>query len=145
MTTATIMATWDAAETMLVTVDVVKTDGIHVPVLEPIGIVFCLMIAGWFFARRLWELKLLTLADFIGSVFGKGAEKLQAFLSFSYIGWVAVQLIGLAGLFAVYFDISTATGVVILTVILALYALVGCIAVHVMTHWLVTWHEERGA
>ena len=72
MTTATIMATWDAAETMLVTVDVVKTDGIHVPVLEPIG-------------------------------------------------------------------------VVILTVILALYALVGCIAVHVMTHWLVTWHEERGA
>ena len=38
MTTATIMATWYAAETILVTADWVRTDGIDVMVLEPIGI-----------------------------------------------------------------------------------------------------------
>ena len=70
MTTATIMATWYAAETILVTADTVRTDGIQITVLEPIGIGLCLMLAGFVFARRLWDTKLLTLADVIGSRFG---------------------------------------------------------------------------
>ena len=93
MTTATIMATWYAAETILVTADWVRTDGIDVTVLEPIGIGLCLMIAGWLFAIPLWDTKMLTLADVFGQHFGPIAEKMQAFISISYIGWVAVQLI----------------------------------------------------
>jgi Na+/proline symporter len=125
MTTATIMATWYAAETILVTADWVRTDGIHVTALEPLGIGICLMIAGRVFARRLWETKLLTLADVVGARFGKTAEKLQAVVGLSYIGWVAVQLIGLAGVFSVYFDMPVSTGIIVLTVILTLYTLVG--------------------
>ena len=77
MTTATIMATWYAAETILVTADTVRTDGLQITVLEPIGIGFCLILAGWLFARPLWETQLLTLADVIGARFGTIAEKLQ--------------------------------------------------------------------
>ena len=51
MTTATIMATWYAAETILVTADAVRTDGIQITVLEPIGIGICLILAGVVFAR----------------------------------------------------------------------------------------------
>ncbi len=125
MTTATIMATWYAAETILVTADTVRTDGIQITVLEPIGIGICLMLAGYVFARRLWQTKLLTLADVIGSRFGATAEKLQAFVSISYIGWVAVQLIGLAGVFNVFFDLPIPWGVVIIASVLTLYTLIG--------------------
>jgi len=125
MTTATIMATWYAAETILVTADWVRTDGINVMVLEPIGIGICLMIAGWFFARRLWDTKMMTLADVFGQRFGPVAEKLQAFTSISYIGWVAVQLIGLAGVFNVFFDLPVSTGILLITFVLTLYTLIG--------------------
>ncbi len=125
MSTATIMATWYAAETILVTADTVRTDGIQVTVLEPIGIGLCLILAGWLFAAPLWETKLLTLADVIGSRFGTTAEKLQAFVCISYIGWVAVQLLGLAGVFNVYFDLPISTGVILIATVLTLYTLVG--------------------
>jgi SSS family solute:Na+ symporter len=125
MTTATIMATWYAAETILVTADWVRTDGIHVMVLEPIGIGICLMLAGWLFAKRLWDTKLMTLADVFGQRFGPVAEKLQAFASISYIGWVSVQLIGLAGVFNVFFDMPMSTGILLITFVLTLYTLLG--------------------
>ena len=125
MTTATIMATWYAAETILVTADAVRTDGIQITVLEPIGIGTCLILAGVVFARRLWETKLLTLADVVGARFGTIAEKLQAFVSISYIGWVAVQLLGLAGVLNVYFGLPISTGVILITTVLTLYTLVG--------------------
>ena len=125
MTTATIMATWYAAETILVTADTVRTDGIRVTVLEPLGIGLCLIISGALFARRLWDMKLLTLADVIRARFGPVAEKLQAFISISYIGWVAVQLLGLAGVFNVFFDMPLPTGIILITVVLTLYTLIG--------------------
>lgn len=125
MTTATIMATWYAAETILVTADWVRTDGIDVTVLEPIGIGICLMIAGWLFARKLWDTKMMTLADVFGQRFGPVAEKLQAFTAISYIGWVAVQLIGLSGVFNVFFDLPISTGILLITFVLTLYTLIG--------------------
>lgn len=125
MTTATIMATWYAAETILVTADWVRTDGIQVTVLEPIGIGCCLMLAGFIYARRLWETKLLTVADVVRTRFGAAAEKLQAFISLNYFGWVAVQLIGLAGVFQVYFGLPIANGIILLATVLTLYTLIG--------------------
>ena len=66
-----------------------------------------------------------TLADVIESRFGTAAEKLQAFVSISYIGWVGVQLLGLAGVFNVFFDLPIFWGVVILTIVLTAYTLIG--------------------
>ncbi len=125
MTTATIMATWYAAETILVTADWVRTDGLQVTVLEPLGIGLCLVLAGAIFARRLWNTKQLTVADVIRSRFGPVAEKLQAFISMNYIGWVAVQLIGLAGVLNVFFGLPLGTGIIVLAVILTAYTLMG--------------------
>ncbi|MDH5345086.1 MAG: hypothetical protein OEW59_04920 [Gammaproteobacteria bacterium] len=125
MATATIMATWFAAETILVTADTVRTDGIRITVLEPLGIGICLVLAGLFFARRLWQTGCLTLADVVGSRFGKTAEKLQAFVVISYVGWVAVQLLGLAGVFNVYFGLPIFWGVMLVTFVLTLYTMVG--------------------
>ena len=125
LTLATIMATWYAAETILVTADEVRSEGLRVTGLEPIGIAICLMIGGLFYARRLWETKFLTLADVIGSRFGTVAERVQALLSITYVGWVAVQLLGLAGIFEVFFELPIVWGVVLITVVLTLYTLIG--------------------
>lgn len=125
LTLATIMATWYAAETILVTADEVRTEGLRVTGLEPIGIAFCLMMGGLFYARRLWETKFLTLADVIGWRFGHVAERMQALLSITYVGWVAVQLLGLAGIFEVFFGLPVSWGVVAITVVLTLYTLIG--------------------
>ena len=125
MTTATIMATWYAAETILVTSDVVRSDGLRVTALEPIGIGICLIVAGLFYAKRLWNTQAMTLADVIGSRFGVASEKLSAFGSIGYVGWVAVQLIGLAGVFEVFFDLPLAWGIILLTVVLTAYTLIG--------------------
>ena len=125
LTTATIMATWYAAETILVTADAVRDRGLRVTALEPIGISFCLMVGGLFYAKRIWETKFLTLADVIGSRFGVVAERIQALLSLSYIGWVSVQLVGLAGIFHVFFDLPLPWGIVITAFVLTLYTLIG--------------------
>jgi Na+/proline symporter len=125
LTLATIMATWYAAETILVTADEVRVEGLRVTGLEPIGIALCLMMGGLFYARRLWETQFLTLADVIGSRFGAIAERIQALLSITYVGWVAVQLLGLAGIFQVFFGLPVVWGVVLITVVLTLYTLIG--------------------
>jgi len=125
MTTATIAATWYAAETILVTADWVRTDGIHVTVMEPFGVGLCLILAGLVYARRLWNTGLMTLADVFKHRFGSVAEKLQAVIAISYVGWVAVQLIGLAGVFHVYFDLPMPVGIIGITVVLTAYTLMG--------------------
>jgi SSS family solute:Na+ symporter len=125
MTTATIMATWYAAETILVTADWVRTDGIHVIVLEPVGIGICLIIAGWFYAGKLWSTGHLTLADVFKQKFGNVTEKLQAMIAISYVSWVAVQLIGLAGVFNVFFDIPIPVAILLIAFVLTLYTLIG--------------------
>ncbi len=125
LTTATIMATWYAAETILVTADVVRVEGLRVTALEPIGISLALFTLGFFFARRLWACKFLTLADVIGWRFGPLAERIQALLSIGYVGWVSVQLVGLAGVFKVYFGLPLSWGITSTALVLTLYTLIG--------------------
>jgi Na+/proline symporter len=125
MTMATIMATWFAAETILVTADEIKIEGINIIVLEPLGIGICLILMGAIYARRLWRTKQMTLADVFRNSFGPIVEKIQALVAISYVGWVAVQLIGLAGVFNVFFGIPIPTAVILLTVVLTLYTLIG--------------------
>lgn len=125
MTTATIMATWYAAETILVTADWVRTDGIHVIVLEPVGIGLCLILAGWFYAGKLWSTGHLTLADVFKQKFGNVTEKLAAMIAITYVSWVAVQLIGLAGVFNVFFDIPIPVAILLIAFVLTLYTLIG--------------------
>jgi Na+/proline symporter len=96
---ATLLATWFGAGTILAVTQEVTRDGLRPAALDPIGAGFCLIIAGLFFARPLWKMGLLTLSDFYRRRFGPRAEILSAcILVPSYFGWVAAQLVALAGL-----------------------------------------------
>src|SRR5690554_4432425 len=77
---ATLLATWFGAGTLLTQADEVRNEGLHKAALDPWGAGVCLVIAGLFFARPLWEMKLLTLPDFFRRRFGPAAELFAALI-----------------------------------------------------------------
>jgi len=72
---ATLLATWFGAGTMLTAADEVRSEGLSAIALEPLGSGLCLVVAGLFFARRLWDMKLLTMSDFFARRFGRRAAR----------------------------------------------------------------------
>ena len=65
--------------------------------LLEIGAGFCLLLAGLFYMRRLWRLKLLSLGDFYYIRYGRNAGILATVLmGFTFVIWIAVQVIAFA-------------------------------------------------
>ncbi len=126
LATATIMATWFGAGTMLTAADAVRAEGLRKIALEPLGAGLCLLITGLVLAKPLWEMKLLTLADFFGVRFGKRAELMCAVLTVpTYLGWIAVQFVALAGVLEVFFAIPWVHGVWLVAAVGTGYTLMG--------------------
>ena len=123
---ATLLATWFGAGTLLTVTDEVSRQGIRRAALDPWGAGLCLILAGVFFARPLWEMKLLTLSDFFRRRFGPRAEILSAFIMVpTYFGWIAVQFIALASLLDLFFDIPLYWGIPLVAVVAMGYTLLG--------------------
>ncbi len=125
MSIGTIMATWFGAGTLLISADTVRAEGLIVSGLEPLGVGFSLLFVGWFYARRLWRSKVLTLADIYRDRFGVVAEKLAALYGVSYFGWIAAQVMGLAGILNLFFGIDITLAVLLITTLLMLYTILG--------------------
>lgn len=123
---ATLLATWFGAGTVLTAADEVRAEGLSVVALEPLGSGVCLLLAGLFYARRLWRMKLLTIADFFRVRFGPRAELWAALVMVpSYFGWIAVQFLALAGILELAFGLDPTAGVLIVAVIGMGYTLLG--------------------
>jgi len=123
--TGTLIATWFGAGSLTVSANMVADEGLRITALEPFGVGFCLILAGWFFARRLWEAKVLTLADLIRQRFGGVAEKLLVLYSISYFGWIAVQLLAIGNIFEMVFGLDATWSIILVTIILTVYTLLG--------------------
>ena len=103
LTTFCLFATWFGAGTLIATTDEVAAEGLHITALEPYGAGVCLILAGLFFARPLWNMKLTTYADFFREKYGNKVEFLSVILNIPiYVGWVAVQFVALAHILAVF-------------------------------------------
>ena len=126
MASATLLATWFGAGTLLTSTDEMATEGFRVVALEPLGSGLCLMVTGLFFARPLWDMKVCTLADYFKLRFGAKAEILQVLTSLpTFIGWIAVQLVALAGLFEVLFGWPATPTIIGLGLFALVYTLLG--------------------
>ena len=73
LATATLLATWFGAGTLLTATDEIRAEGLRVTALEPYGAGLCLVLAGLFFAKPLWEMKLCTVSDLYRNKFGTKA------------------------------------------------------------------------
>ena len=126
LSSATLLATWFGAGTILTASDEVYAEGLRVSALEPYGAGLCLILAGVFFAKPLWEMKLLTLSDLYLLRFGRKMEVLSVILVVpGYMGWIAVQLTALAGILNLFFALPIIWGILIVATIATIFTLFG--------------------
>src|SRR5690606_6745957 len=93
---------------------------------DPFGAALCLFLFGFFFARRLYAMKLLTLGDFFRVRFGKKSELVASvFMVPSYFGYAAGQLVALGLILNVVVGVPLWRGVVISSLVVTVYTYVG--------------------
>lgn len=90
--TATVFATWFGAEAVLGISATFVKEGLRGVVADPFGSSMCLILAGLFFAPRLYRLNILTVGDYYRLRFDRRVEVLSTIaVVLSYLGWVAAQ------------------------------------------------------
>jgi len=103
--TATVFATWFGAEAVFGVSATFVKEGLAGVVADPFGSSMCLIIAGFFFATKLYKLNILTLGDFFRMRYNRTVEILTTVaIVASYLGWVAAQIKALGLVFSVVTD-----------------------------------------
>ena len=88
-----IFATWFGAESCVGAAGAAYEGGWTWNAPEPFGYGVCLILTGVFFAKRLWRLRITTMADFLSRRFGPSSERLAALLLLpSSLLWAAAQI-----------------------------------------------------
>lgn len=125
---ATVFATWFGAETVLGIPATFVKEGLRGLVADPFSAVACLVLVAIVFARPFFRLDVLTLGDYFRDRFGRTAEVLLSVcIAFSYLGWIAAQLValGLAMNVLSAGAIDTRTGIVIGAAVVLAYTVAG--------------------
>ncbi len=128
MVTATVFATWFGAETVFGISATFVNEGLHGVVADPFGSSLCLILAGLFFAGRLYRLSLLTIGDYYRLRYNRAVEVLCTLcIVASYLGWVAAQIKALGLIFNVVTNgsVSQSLGMVIGAAIVLTYTTFG--------------------
>jgi SSS family transporter len=125
---ATVFATWFGAETVLGISATFVKDGLGGVVADPFGSSLCLILAGLFFAAKLYRLNLLTIGDYYRLRFNRTIEIVCTLaIVGSYLGWVSAQIKALGLVFSVISAgaISQPTGMIIGPAIVLTYTTLG--------------------
>lgn len=126
--TATVFATWFGAEAVLGISSTFVQEGLRGVVADPFGSSMCLILAGLFFAPRLYRLNILTVGDYYRLRFGRTVEVLCTLcIVASYLGWVAAQfkVLGLVLNVVTEGGVSQSAGIVIGALIVLAYTTFG--------------------
>ncbi|MCA9709033.1 MAG: sodium:solute symporter family protein [Myxococcales bacterium] len=126
LVSATLMATWFGAATLLGAAEAARVEGLRGTLLDPFASGVALVVAGLLFARRLWDMRLLTIGDFFARRFGPRAElAATVVLVPGGLGWIAAQYVALGSLLQATFGVPLVLGIVISAAVVMTLALVG--------------------
>lgn len=93
MVALSLYATWFGAETCIGSSAEVYSHGLSGSRADPLGYSLCLFLTGLLLAKKVWNKKYLTLADFYKDRYGQKTEKLALWiLAISSLIWGAAQL-----------------------------------------------------
>src|SRR5512140_2414420 len=126
--TATVFATWFGAETVLGISATFVKEGLHGVVADPFGASLCLILAGLFFANKLYRMNLLTIGDYYRKRYSHTVELITSIcIVISYLGWVSAQIMALGLVFNVVTDggVSREAGMMIGALIVLTYTTFG--------------------
>jgi solute:Na+ symporter, SSS family len=131
MASTTIFATWFGSETIMSSSAEFAVGGFSAVIKDPFGASLCLLIIGLFFTGPLYRLKIITLSDYFRIRFNKQAELVSAALmSFSYISWIAAQMVALGTILSVLaaaagLEIGITAGILTGALLVTFYTAIG--------------------
>ena len=126
-----IFATWFGSETVMSSSAEFAEGGFLAVIKDPFGAALCLVLIGLFYAAPLYKMHLTTFSDFFKVRFNQRAEVISAALmSFSYLSWVAAQLVAMGTILSVLamaagYHLSIPAGIWIGAILVMLYTMVG--------------------
>lgn len=126
--TATVFATWFGAEAVLGVSATFVKDGLRGVVADPFGASLCLILAGVFFASKLYRLNLLTIGDYYRIRYNHTVEWLTTLaICVSYLGWISAQIKALGLIFFTVTNglVSENAGMILGAVIVLTYTVLG--------------------
>lgn len=119
-------ATWFGAETVLGASSEFVKHGLLGVIEDPFGAALCLFLVGIFYARRLYNLNVISLGDMFRNRFGKKSEILSSVLMIiSFFGWSAAQFIAFGLVLHFVAGTSIETGILIGAGMVIIYTVMG--------------------
>lgn len=126
LSASALFATWFGSETVFGASSEFLRGGLFAVIEDPFGAALCLVLFGLFFARKLYNMNLLTLGDFFEVRFGKRTELVaSAFLAPPYAGYIAAQLVAMGLILQVVAGLELWHGVVISALVVTFYTYIG--------------------
>ncbi len=126
LSSAALFATWFGSETVFGASSEFLKGGLYGVIEDPFGAALCLLLFGIFFARRLYNMNLLTLGDFFKIRYGKKTELIASIcLAPPYVGYIAAQLVAMGLILNVVTGMELWMGVVISSVVVTMYTYTG--------------------
>jgi SSS family transporter len=126
VSTTALFATWFGSETVFGASSEFLEGGLYATIEDPFGASLCLLLFGLFFARKLYQMNLLTLGDYFRVRFGRKSEFIfSVFMIPSYFGYIAGQLVALGLILNVVIGLPVWQGVIISSLVVTLYTMIG--------------------
>ena len=122
----TIFATWFGASSIMGNPGRFVESGFAAFVTLILSAGICLVIVGYFFAKKLYNMNIITVGDFIKLRFNKNLDLvISIILVASYFTWIAAQFVALAILFQNILGIPMNYGILLSALIVVIYTYVG--------------------
>ncbi len=126
LSASALFATWFGSETVFGASSEFLKGGLYSVIEDPFGAALCLLLFGLFFARKLYNMNLLTLGDFFKVRFGNRTELVASFfLAPPYVGYIAAQLVAMGLIINVVTGLEVWQGVVISSFVVTFYTYIG--------------------
>lgn len=126
LSSSALFATWFGSETVFGASSEFLKGGLYAVIEDPFGAALCLVLFGLFFARKLYNMNLLTLGDFFKVRYGKRIELVAGvFIVPSYVGYIAAQLVAMGLILNVVTGMAVWQGVVASAIVVTFYTYIG--------------------
>lgn len=126
LSSSALFATWFGSETVFGASSEFLKGGLYAVIEDPFGAALCLVLFGLFYARKLYNMNLLTLGDFFEVRFGKKTELVASiFLAPPYVGYIAAQLVAMGLILNVVTGLPVWQGVVMSAFVVTFYTYLG--------------------
>jgi len=121
-----LFSTWFGSETILGASQTFSEEGLLAVIEDPFGSALCLLLVGIWLARPFYRLPINTFGDFYALHFGPWTERIATpLMAFSYLGWIAAQLVALSEVISHFSGFSRESALIIATLLILSYTLAG--------------------